>query len=59
MMGTLVVKGRPSNNSRTLANVRAKSKFVRPNEKHTGHSVRREKLEAKLIVRSDYAFARP
>ena len=30
-----------------------------PNEKHTGHSVQREKIEAKLNVRSDYASVRP
>ena len=36
-------------------NVRPKSKIIRPNEKHTGHSVRWEKFEAKLNARSDHA----
>ena len=36
-------------------NVRPKSKIVRPNEKHTRHSVGREKFEAKSNARSDHA----
>ena len=46
---------RSSNNGRTSDNVRPKSKFVRPNEKDTRHSARREKPEAKLNIRPDYA----
>ena len=43
----LLLPIRPQNNSRTLDNVRTKSKIVLPNEKHTGHSHHREKFEAK------------
>ena len=42
-----------------MDNVRPKSKTVRPNEKHTGHSVRRGKFETKWNVRPDYASVRP
>ena len=46
-------------NGETSDNVRPKSKVVRPNKKHTGHSVRREKFEAKFNVRPYYASVRP
>ena len=44
------IKFRPEINGRTSDIVRPKSKTVRPNEKYTRNSVRREKFQAKLNV---------
>ena len=50
---------RSYNNSRNMDNVWPKSKFVRPNRNHTGHSVRWEKLKTKLNAWPDYVSVWP
>lgn len=41
-----------------VQDLQQRSKIVRPNEKHSGHSVRPEKFEVKLNARPDKASVR-